>query len=103
MSANEVPRRSRIPTFKSRDEEAEFWDTHDSGDYDDEFTPASVQLDGSLSDKIVVPLEPKAMEALRARAIEEGVDDPTALVLTWVLEKLGMLTDDMRAAPRRRT
>ncbi len=38
--------------------------------------------------------------ALQARAEEEGID-PTALALTWVLERLGLLTDDMRATPHR--
>jgi hypothetical protein len=98
MTANEASRRSRIPAFTGREEEAEFWDTHDSADYD-EFTPADVQFAGSLSDKVVISLEPKAMKALRARTAEEGIDDPTALVLTWTLERLGMLTDDMRATP----
>ena len=28
---------SRIPAFKTIEEEAEFWDTHDSSEFDDEF------------------------------------------------------------------
>ena len=36
---NEAVRRteSRIPAFKTIEEEAEFWDTHDSSEFDDEF------------------------------------------------------------------
>jgi hypothetical protein len=31
-----------IPEFASRQEEAEFWDTHDFGDYWDDWQPVSV-------------------------------------------------------------
>lgn len=29
--------KSRIPAFSSTEEEAEFWDTHDSAEFEDEF------------------------------------------------------------------
>jgi len=36
---------SRIPDFKSRQEMAEFWDTHDFTDYMDEFKPIKVRVE----------------------------------------------------------
>ena len=31
---SEAKKQSRIPTFTSREEEAEFWDTHDTADFE---------------------------------------------------------------------
>ncbi len=39
-----------IPEFKSRQEEAEFWDTHDLADYWDEFKPVKVRFARNLSE-----------------------------------------------------
>jgi hypothetical protein len=36
--------KSRIPEFKSREEEAAFWDTHDFTDYLDEMKPVKVNV-----------------------------------------------------------
>jgi hypothetical protein len=37
--------KSKIPIFKTIQEEAEFWDTHDTMDFIEEFTPVKVKFD----------------------------------------------------------
>ncbi len=43
-SEPETKRPSRIPTFQTYQEEAEFWDTHDTTDFEDEFRPVTVRV-----------------------------------------------------------
>lgn len=38
----------RIPSFNSIKEEAEWWDTHDSGEYDEEFVPVELTVGPEL-------------------------------------------------------
>jgi len=39
-----VQKKSRIPDFASIEEAAEFWDTHDSGEFEDEFEPVEFEV-----------------------------------------------------------
>jgi hypothetical protein len=34
----------KIPRFKSRQEEAEFWDTHDTTEFEDEFVEVHIKV-----------------------------------------------------------
>ena len=43
------PRKSRIPKFSSIEEEAKFWDMHDSTEFEDEFKPVQVRFAKNLS------------------------------------------------------
>src|SRR5690242_5440215 len=47
---------STIPEFKSREEEAVFWDTHSFADYWDEAKPVQVQFAKNLSEGITIRL-----------------------------------------------
>lgn len=78
---------SRIPRFKSLEEEAAFWDTHDMTDFAGELTPVEVSAAQHLSDVVTVPFDPEVAEALRRAAAAEGVEAP-ALIQTWVNERL---------------
>jgi len=40
---------SKIPEFQSREEEAEFWDTHDITDYLEEMRPVKVRFSPNLA------------------------------------------------------
>lgn len=42
--------RSRIPAFATRQEEAEWWDTHDITDYLDELEPVDVRFGVTLTE-----------------------------------------------------
>lgn len=83
------PATSRIPNFTSREEEAQFWDTHDFTDYADEFHPVRVRVAKNLSEGITIRFDHKTLSALRNRASEKGIG-PTTLVRMWVLEHLKM-------------
>jgi CopG antitoxin of type II toxin-antitoxin system len=81
------PRKSRIPEFASREEEAEFWDTHDLADYWDEFKPVQVTVAKKLAARISIDLEPEDWKILRSMAREKGVS-PITLAQTWIMEHL---------------
>ena len=78
---------SRIPDFKTRQEEAAFWDTHDITDFEDEFKPVSVRFAKRLSEGITIRLDSETLRTLRAEAREKGIG-PTTLARMWILERL---------------
>lgn len=79
--------KSRIPIFKSVEEEAEFWDTHDTTDFEEEFKPVKVRFAKNLSQGLTIRLDPETLEKLRREANEKGIG-PTTLVRMWVMEHL---------------
>ena len=79
--------RSRIPEFASREEEAEFWDSHDITDYLDELKPARVRFAKHLSEGITIRLDAETLTALRTQAKDKGIG-PTTLIRMWILERL---------------
>ena len=79
--------KSRIPECASREEEAEWWDTHDITDYLDELKTVKVRFAKNLSEGITVRFDPATMRQLRSEAKEKGIG-PTTLVRMWVLERL---------------
>lgn len=78
---------ARIPEFSSIEEEAEFWDTHDTTDFESEFRPVKVRAAKNLSEGITIRLDPDTLDQLRARAHDQGIG-PTTLVRMWILERL---------------
>lgn len=79
--------KSSIPEFKSLEEEAAFWDTHDTGDFEDEFKPVNVRFAKNLSQGLTIRLDPGTLEKLREEARTKGIG-PTTLVRMLVLEHL---------------
>lgn len=78
---------SRIPRFVDRTEEAEFWDTHDITDYQDELKPTRARFSRGLSEGITIRLDPETLRELRELAREKGIG-PTTLARMWILEQL---------------
>lgn len=78
---------SRVPEFKNRQEMAEFWDTHSTTDYKDEWKPVRVRFAQNLSDGITIRFEAATLNALRKQAKNRGLG-PTTLIRMWVLERL---------------
>ncbi len=78
---------SRIPEFSSYEEEAKFWDTHDTTDFEEEFKPVRVRVAKKLSEPIAVRLDTETLKVLRERARQLGIG-PTTLIRMWVLERL---------------
>lgn len=93
MTQKERPSKEPLPDFQSREEMAEFWDTHDFTDYMDEFKPVKVRFAKNLSEPLTIRLDPETLAELRSRAKEKGIG-PTTLARMWVLERLqGERTD----------
>ncbi|MGH2557502.1 MAG: CopG family antitoxin [Thermomicrobiales bacterium] len=80
---------SRIPTFRTIEEEAEFWDTHDLMDFENEiewvtdvkFVPAD------LSSAITLVFDEASLAELNTRA-QKLDTTPSSLARQWVLERL---------------
>ena len=89
MTQREAGRTTRpIPTFASRAEEAEFWDSHDLTDYFDDFEykPAWFRAEGPLSESVTLHIDIETMEEVRALAEEQGYP-PDVLLQIWILER----------------
>jgi hypothetical protein len=79
--------RGRIPSFGSIEEEAEWWDTHDSADFDEEFVRVNLTLGPDFGEGVSVRLAPGDRDELDRRAAELGVE-PAELARMWVEERL---------------
>src|SRR6266571_4686725 len=84
----EVPK-SRIPTFKTIEEEAAFWDTHSSEEFADELTPGeNVKFVKARPKKaLTVRFEEDTFEELTREAREKGIG-PSTLARMVILEYL---------------
>lgn len=86
--------KSRIPTFRTIEEEAEFWDTHSTAEFEDEFEEVSdvqfVVTRARPKKGITVRLEEDSLAVLREEARAKGIG-PSTLIRMWVLERLGEL------------
>jgi hypothetical protein len=80
-------RRPVIPHFNSLQDEAEYWDTHDTTIHEAEWKPVKLQFARNLSQGITIRFSPEALDQLRALAHEQGLG-PTTLARMWVLERL---------------
>ena len=87
MTMQKERKKSRIPEFKTIEEEAEFWDTHDTTDYEDEFKPVKARFADKLFDRVTIPVDADVLAQLDALAREEELN-ATALARRWVLERL---------------
>ena len=80
-------RPSRIPTFDSLEEEAEFWDSHDLGEFEDELEPEEIEIAERPGHILSVRLESPEFRRLVAIARKRGGNFVT-LAETWVLDAL---------------
>ena len=82
-----VDTRDEVPEeFASLTEAGAFWDTHDSGDYEEIMTPVDIELD-LLERKVYVAVARDVAVQIQAKARNQGVE-PETLVNLWLLEKL---------------
>lgn len=72
--------------FASLAEAGAFWDTHDSGDYEEIMTPVDIELD-LLEHKVYVAVARDVAVQIQAKARNQDVE-PETLVNLWLLEKL---------------
>ncbi len=81
--------KSRIPTFKTIEEEAAFWDTHSSEEFADELTPVeNVRFVKAQPKKALsVRFDEDTFEELSREAREKGIG-PSTLARMVILEHL---------------
>ncbi len=80
-----------LPKFTSIEEESEFWDTHDAGDYLEDTVEVDVHfVDARRDVPITIRLPREARAQLQAAADQQGVDART-LLHTWAMERLANL------------
>jgi predicted DNA binding CopG/RHH family protein len=79
--------KSRIPEFKSYEEEAEWWDTHSVADYLEEFKTVELEVDRSLFHTLSIRLDAETLTKVRKEAQKKGLG-ATTLIRVWVREKL---------------
>ena len=87
--SQDTKEKSRIPHFKSVEEEAAFWDSHDSTEFEDEFVEVDdVQFVKAAPKKVLtVRLEEPTLRDLRRIAKQKGIG-PSTLARMWILERL---------------
>ena len=78
--------RKNIPKTDSIQELAHFWDTHDLTDFEDELEEVSEPV-FELGTQLLVPLEPRELEALNALAKSRDTS-PANLIREWLIERL---------------
>ncbi len=81
--------KSRIPTFKTIEEEAAFWDTHSSEEFANELTPVEdVKFVSARPKKaLTVRFDEDSFEELSREAREKGIG-PSTLARMLILEHL---------------
>ena len=78
----------KVPKFKSLKEEREFWDTHDSTDYHDDYKiTKDVVFVRPKKEVISLRLEPKFIRRLRELADKEGLP-PTTYARMLILKSI---------------
>ena len=77
----------KIPAFHSVEEEAAFWDTHDTTEFSEGWTAVNLKVGGELAQKLTLRLERADREALARYAQRKGVGSLT-LARMWIKEHL---------------
>ncbi|MGQ9555400.1 MAG: CopG family antitoxin [Anaerolineae bacterium] len=80
----------KLPEFTNDQEEAQFWDSHDSTEFLAETEPVDITFVDTRPPKkqISLRLDPDTIERLKAIAERKGIGYQT-LIRIWVMEKLG--------------
>jgi predicted DNA binding CopG/RHH family protein len=87
-----MKKKSRIPEFKSLDEEARWWETHPVADYMDEFKIVKAEFAKDLYEKspskgVTVRLDTETIDKLETQAKKKGLGT-TTLIRMWLLEHM---------------
>ena len=93
MSQESQSATARIPKFATRQDEAEFWDTHDLRDYLDELEPVEVKFGDNLSGRVSIHLDADSLSKVCALAYAKGIS-PGSLIRKWVLERVESASAD---------
>lgn len=78
----------KLPTTDSIEELAQFWDTHDLTDFEDQLEEVdTLVFERDPSTEMVLHLQPEELQAVRELARARGVGQ-SELLREWVLEKI---------------
>ena len=80
---------SRIPKFKSLEEEAKFWDTHSVTDFEDETEDVKIKIDLAKprDDTLILRIQKPMKDKIASIADKKGITTST-LARIWLAEKL---------------
>jgi len=78
--------KSNLPVFKTLQEIADFWDSHEFTEFSHEFTPVK-DVEVKLSSRTYLPITMAMYEKLEKIAASRGLS-VDALIKQWVEEKL---------------
>ena len=85
--ASSPRRKSRIPKFETAAEEAEFWQSHDSTEFENEFEEVDIEFVKPLVHVYELEIDAKTLDQLSAAARKKGMN-LNALLRTWLVERL---------------
>jgi hypothetical protein len=102
-------KKSRIPSFKTIEEEAEFWDTHSTEEFEDEWEPMDediefVMVRAQPKKPMTIRLEPDVVTLLTREAKSVGVGASTLarMAVLKYLKDCGRGTMILRDTPKRK-
>jgi hypothetical protein len=93
--------KSRIPEFKSPEEEVAFWDTHDTTEFENEWKEVKIKFDVPLVHVLQVELAAKVIDALSAVGQAQGLNAST-LARQWLEERLEAEAGVAHIEPKRK-
>lgn len=84
-----IKKKSRVPDFKSLEEEAKFWDTHSFTDFEDELEDVEIVFDlkKPKNKTLIVRLHEDIKDKMSKIAQRRGLNVST-LARMWLIEKL---------------
>jgi len=81
-------KKSKIPEFKTVAEEAIFWDTHDTTEFEDEFEDIEVEFGFPLLRRVItIILDEPYLSQLKELA-EQSHREAGSMASEWVVERL---------------
>jgi predicted DNA binding CopG/RHH family protein len=89
--------RKRIPDFKSDEEAAEWWDTHDSTEYEHDTEPVEVSFPRPPLKQVCLRLNPTHIDRLKQIAAAKGIGYQT-LIRMWVAERVRQESSEQTVA-----
>jgi len=89
MKKKNTSKKSKIPDFKSLEEEAEFWDTHSFVDFEDETEDVDIvwEVDKPRDETLVLRVQKGFKNRLKKAARKKGLNVST-LARMWLMEKM---------------
>ena len=89
-------KKSKLPRIDSIEKLAEFWDSHDLTDFEDELEEVAQPV-FVCGNAVKVPLKPREAQTVRQMAQAKGVS-PEELIRAWVLQELARRNNGRRTS-----